>query len=112
LQKKSTLIIIILYLYSCDFGLKKELNKASAESFINQGIVEFDKELLKQCNVEQVFFSNGNYLFVANSFNGDFNGYVYSSSQHIKPTNLKFESYYITNYDSTMKNWTKVYGKW
>lgn len=66
--------LLFLISYSCSFGLKQEIDKEAAEKLIQQGITQFDSSLLEQCNAQAAFFADGNYLFVINSFNGDFNG--------------------------------------
>lgn len=105
-------IIIIVFTYSCDFGLRQEVNKEQAVNFINKDIKNFSEVQLKKCNAEQVIYNNGNYLFVANSFNGDFNGYVYTKDLTVLLDTMKFNNFYFTHHDSTIGNWTKVYGKW
>lgn len=112
LYKSLIFTLTIVVLNSCGFGMQEEINKESAENLINQNVREFDDEQLDECNADEIIFSDGNYLFVANSFNGDFNGYVYSTSQHLNLSNLKFDDLYIAHSDSPEGNWTKVYGKW
>jgi len=88
--------IILLCLVSCDFGLSEELNKSKAEELIlshkNTGVI--DRILITESNVHSVVEKNGIYLFVVNSFNGDFNGY------------------YNLHSEKSEGKWTKVYGKW
>lgn len=106
--------ILLLLLVSCDFSLSEELNKPKAEKLIlrhiNSGVL--DSILLIESNARRVVEKNGIYLFVVNSFNGDFNGYVYSEEKLFSYDTLKLNPFYVFHSDYTEGKWTKVYGKW
>ena len=106
--------IFLLSLVSCDFGLSEELNKPKAEELIlshkNTGVI--DSILTTESNAQRVVEKNGIYLFVVNSFNGDFNGYVYSEEKLDNFDTLKFNHFYTLHSDQSEGKWTKVYGKW
>jgi len=106
--------IILLCLVSCDFGLSEELNKSKAEELIlshkNTGVI--DRILITESNVHSVVEKNGIYLFVVNSFNGDFNGYVYSEEKLDNFDTLKFNHFYNLHSEKSEGKWTKVDGKW
>lgn len=111
---KTLKYIVFLCLVSCDFGLSEELNKPKAEELIdsyeNTGV--FDSLLVSESNTHKVLEENGVYLFVVNSFKGDFNGYVYSEQKLDNFDTLIFDHFYTLHSDETEGKWTKVYGKW
>ena len=106
--------IFLLCLVSCNFGLSDEFNKPKAEELIighlNTGLI--DSILLSESNAQRIIEKNGVYLFVVNSFNGDFNGYVYSEPKLNNYDTLKFDHFHTLHSDKVEGKWTKVYGKW
>lgn len=92
--------------------MRQEVNKEQAVNFINKDIKNFSEVQLKKCNAEQVIYNKSNYLFIINSFNGDYNGYIYSKNTQSSIKNMKFGNYYVVRHEETIDNWTKVYGKW
>jgi hypothetical protein len=109
---KSLLVILIVLFHSCGLNLNEELDKDSAEILIAKDIQFYSKSQLQDCNAQQIISASGDYLFVTNSFNGEFNGYVYSIKDNQNFKSLKFNKLYITSFDISDGNWTKVYGKW
>lgn len=109
---KSLLVILIVLFHSCGLNLNEELDKDSAEVLITRDIHVYSKSQLEDCNAQQIIRVSGDYLFVTNSFNGEFSGYVYSIKNNPNFQNLKFNKLYITSFDISDGNWTKVYGKW
>lgn len=99
---------------SCGLGLTEELNKQKAEELIaihkKTGII--DSSLITKSNSRRVVEKNGIYLFVVNSFKGDFNGWVYSDENLNNYDTLKFDHFYTLDSDESEGKWTKVYGKW
>lgn len=109
---KLLILIILISGNSCSLGLDNEIHRKTAELMIEQSIINFSNEQLEECSAEQVIVNNGDYLFIENSFNGDFNGSLYSTKKTSSILKAKFDDFYITSNDSTEGNWTKVYGKW
>lgn len=110
--KNYTLLFLVFLLVSCDFGLNHDLDKATAEKLIHEKTENFSKTELELCNAQVVIFKNGDYLFVVNSFKGNFNGYIFSKHDNPDFMKMKFEDFYITNHEKSKDSWTKVYGKW
>lgn len=111
--KNTALVLIVVFsLNSCDFGLKQELDKECAENLIQERKDNFNETEKKECNAQEVILVDGDYLFVVNSFNGDFNGYVYSKKTNPEFKKMRFDDFYISHHDNTEGLWTKVYGKW
>lgn len=71
-------MLLVFTLNSFDFGLTQELDKECAENLIQEKKDNFNKTEKEECNSQEVILADGDYLFVVNSFSGDFNGYVYS----------------------------------
>ena len=112
IRKDIIFTFLVLVNCSCSWGLKQEIDKEAAENLIQQGIQNFDQSQLERSNAQNVVFADSDYLFVINSFNGDFNGYVFSRKNKPDFKMMRFETFYITHHDNTENNWTKVYGKW
>ena len=108
------LIFIILNSIGCDIPLNNKIDKVEAEKIIKKNLTpsNINQEQLDKCNVDQIIVSDSNYLFVVNSFNGDFNGYIFSLKNNSDFANVKFEQFYITSQEITKDNWTEVYGKY
>jgi hypothetical protein len=111
---KSIIYIFLITISSCSLGLNKELDKQVAEELIlnldKTGTI--DSLLLHESNAHRIMEHNGYYLLVVNSFNGDFNGYIYTKKGTNNFDSLKFEHFYILDSEEEKNNWTKVYGKW
>ena len=111
-MKKYLSVILIVFLSSCILGLNEEIDKEEAEKLINQQLTSFSSEQLAKYNAESIVVQEGDYLIIANSFNGDFNGFVYSLNKNPDFKKMKFGKFYITDYDKTEGYWTWVYEKW
>ncbi|MBL4754347.1 MAG: hypothetical protein JKY52_12235 [Flavobacteriales bacterium] len=111
---KCLIVTLAVLLTGCDFGLKEDLNITKAELFITryENTGKVDTLMLNHANADAFEVNRDHYLFVVNSFNGDFNGWVYSKNAASIPRSLKFQQFIIKQHDPTKGNWTKVYGKW
>ena len=104
---------LFLILVNIDFWPQNEIDRSKGEELVHKYLQsgEVDSVLLEETNVE-VFIPNEPYfLFIENSFNGDFNGSIYSKEVQI-PDSIRFEEFYLTRVEKTSEQWTKVYGKW
>ncbi len=106
--------LMIPLVLSCDIGLSEDLNKTKGKELIDKHLSTgvLDGALLAESNAQKVIEANGDYLFVVNSFNGDFNGYLYSEKYPENTDTLKFNQFYVLHSENSIGKWTEVYGKW
>ena len=113
---KYLIIILSILLTACSTGLNKEIDKEYAQRLINhhQSSGQIDSTLLEKSNSQKVEHNNySNYLFIINSFNGDFNGWVYTQDSTQKPKEIRFLNfYYIKTIIKKEGKWSQVTGGW
>ena len=101
-------------LVGCGLLLNNKIDIANAEKFItkHQATQQIDSVLLKKSNAQNIAFNTYGYLFVANSFNGDYNGRVWLKDTTINIKKIKFGDLYIKTIRAKKGHWLEVYGGW
>lgn len=90
-----------------------DLTKLLEEFQINQEQYNTLVEYLQKKKVQQLIQQEEKILFVMNSFNGDFNGYLFSKTvENTVTPPITIEDFRIKTVSSIESNWFEVYGSW
>ena len=113
-MKSCSYLLLILVFISCDVFLWDEFDQPKALELIieHHASGSIKQELIEDSGATHVEYSNGHYLFVVKSFNGDFTGWVFSSDSTSNLTLIKFNEFYVKSASNRKAHWSEVYGSW